>query len=196
VRHGATEWNASKRFQGHSDVELSAEGRLQARAVAVFLGDGVERIYTSDLLRASETARAIANRCGAAMWLDDRLREFHFGEWEGLTWDEIVATRPHLSERGGKDAKNYAPEGGETFEALCKRVGAVFDDIAQLPFERVAVVTHAGPLHAALSVLGIGEEGEDLKAVFAPGSVTKIAMEDGKARIISLNDVRHLDPAG
>ena len=192
MRHGATEWNASKRFQGHSDVELSDEGRRQARAIAVFLGDGIERIYTSDLLRASETARAIAERSGAAMWLDERLREFHFGDWEGLTWDEIVAKHPELAGSSWADAKNYAPEGGETFEALRGRVGAFFDEVRKEPYERVAVVTHAGALHAALSVLGLAPEA----AIFALGSVTRVAMDADGARIISLNDVRHLDPAG
>ena len=193
IRHGATAWNASRRFQGHSDVPLSEEGRSQARRLAVRLrGERFDAIYASDLMRAVETASIVAEPHGLDVRRDPRLREFDFGEWEGLTWDQIVATRPHLREQALTAASLYAPDGGETFAAVCERLRPFFDELRAAPVGRAAVVMHAGPLHAALAVLGLAGEGQR----FAPASLTRIAMEDGHPRLISLSDVRHLDPPG
>jgi len=188
-----TQWNASRRFQGHSDIPLSEEGREQARLLAVRLREEhFDIVYASDLSRALETARSIAEPHGLGVAIDSRLREFNFGEWEGLTWEEIVATRPELQDRELTAATLYAPDGGETFAMVCERVGSFFDDLKARPVGHAAIVMHAGPLHAALKVLGIPLEG----ARFSAASLTRIAMEEGRPRLTMLNDVRHLHPAG
>ncbi len=193
VRHGTTEWNASHRFQGHSDVPLSEVGRAQARRLADRLrGERFDVIYASDLIRAVETASILAEPHGLEVRRDPRLREFDFGEWEGLRWDEIVATRPQLRERALTAAALYSPDGGETFAAVCERVGSFFDELRAAPVGHAAIVMHAGPLHAALAVLGLSGEGQR----FAPASLTRITMEDGQPRLISLSDVRHLNSPG
>jgi probable phosphoglycerate mutase len=151
----------------------------------------LDALYSSDLLRAYETAQAIGSPRGVPVVTDPRLREFAFGHWEGLTWDEIVAQEPGLAHAELTSAQNYAPAGGETFAQVRERVAAFFDDLAQRPFQNVAVVTHAGALHAALDVLAPGTQ-----VLLLPAGITQIAMEDGVARLITLNDVRHLDPAG
>ena len=97
IRHGPTEWNASRRFQGRTDVPLSPTGRAHALAAAGALkSEQIERIYSSDLQRALETAQIVGEPHGAQILTDERLREFDFGAWEGLTWIEIVARNPHL----------------------------------------------------------------------------------------------------
>jgi broad specificity phosphatase PhoE len=199
IRHGATAWNAARRFQGQSDVELSEAGREQARAIAARLKrESIDRVYASDLSRAFETASIVAAPHGLSVTPDPRLREFAFGQWEGLTWDEIVATRPHLAELGSTAAKLYTPEEGESFEAVCARVRSFLNDVRE-EAGHAAVVTHAGPLHAMFDVLGIAGQAGDgahLGLSFSPAGVTHVAMEEGIARLITLNDVRHLDTSG
>jgi broad specificity phosphatase PhoE len=174
-------------------VPLSEEGRTQARRLSARLrGERFDVIYASDLIRAVETASIVAEPHGLAVRQDARLREFDFGAWEGLTWDEIVATRPHLQEQALTAASLYAPDGGETFALVCERIRPFFDELRGNPVGHAAIVMHAGPLHAALAVLGLAAEGQR----FGPASLTRITMEEGHPRLISLSDVRHLDSAG
>ena len=197
VRHGATQWNASRRFQGHSDTPLSEEGRAQARALAARLSkERVDAIYASDLSRALETARIVAAPHVLDVRADARLREFAFGAWEGLTWAEIVATRPHLDDASWTKAEFYEPEGGETFALVTARMRAFLDDAAAGENGHAVVVTHAGALHAALSALGLGPAAGEPAPRFSPASLTAVAMEGGRARLITLNDVDHLDSTG
>jgi broad specificity phosphatase PhoE len=179
VRHGATALNAQRRFQGQTDISLSDEGRLQAARVAARLREEpIERIYTSDLVRARETASAIAAPHGLEPILDARLREFAFGAWEGLTWAEILAERPHLSEANWHHAQLYAPEGGEQFDAVCSRVRSFCDELVERGVRSAVAVTHAGTLHALLTVLDLPESKQAVPVNFYPASITRI-VKDG-----------------
>ncbi len=190
IRHGPTEWNATRRFQGRTDVPLSAPGRAAARTIAQRLQDEpISRIYSSDLSRALSTARIVGAARAAEVVTDERLREFDFGRWEGLTWDEIVTRYPHLANLGFRAAKQYAPEGGESFAQVRERLASFLGDLAKEPFDAVAVVTHAGPLHAILSVLDLEQPG----LRFTPGGITRIEMERGKAVLVSLDERGHLE---
>ena len=194
VRHGETAWNAARRFQGQSQVPLSERGRTQAVALALALKDEpFTRAYASDLSRAEETARAIAGARGLDVTTDARLREFDFGLWEGLTWPEIVARWPQVGRRVPTQARAYEPAGGERFEQVVARVRSFLDELRPgAASERALVVTHAGALHAAMEVLA--PEGFDpFGMVFSTASITRIAMDGRRARIITLNDVNHLD---
>lgn len=195
VRHGQTQWNASRRFQGRTDIALSERGREQARAIARALKDEpFTHAYSSDLQRAYETAQTIAAlHDGLPVLTDERLREFDFGAWEGLTWPQIVERWPELLEREATAARLYAPNEGETFAAVVARVEAFLADVRALgPGANVLAVTHAGVLHAAVAALqpeGIDAEG----LVFSTAGFTRFAMDGPRARIITLNDVSHLD---
>jgi broad specificity phosphatase PhoE len=148
-------------------------------------------VYASDLRRALETASIVAEPHGAEITVDRRLREFDFGNWEGLTWDEIVERWPDLRDAGATAAKLYAPDGGETFEAVCARIREFFDEMRGRSHEHALVVTHAGPLHAIMTLA------EDAPVVsFSPASLTELTMDAGGVRLINLNDVRHLDSTG
>jgi len=185
VRHGATAYNAQRRFQGQSDVPLSDEGLAQAARLAARLRDEpVDRIYTSDLLRARQTAAAIAVTHRIEPITDTRLREFAFGAWEGLTWAEILAERPHLSEANWHHAQLYAPEGGENFDSVCARVRSFFDEVAAQRLNDVVVVTHAGALHALLSVFGLPESKRAVPVNFFPASITRIVRADEGWRLV------------
>jgi alpha-ribazole phosphatase len=198
IRHGTTSWNASRRFQGQTDVPLSEVGRAQAAAIAAVLrSETFDRIYSSDLSRALETARILAASRNTEVAPDRRLREFDFGRWEGLTWEQIVALDPRLRGQPPTGAKLYDPDGGESFAQVCARMRSFFDDLARQPYDSVAIVTHAGPLHAALTVLDLAghrKSGHRFSAGFAPGGITRMTMNRGGTRVIDLNDLRHLSP--
>ena len=191
VRHGRTEWNARKRFQGHSDIPLDAEGRAQARGLAALLRDEpIATAVSSDLLRAAETARVVLQGRDVALRIDPDWREMRFGAWEGLTWDEIVAVTPELDPAGEASPKTYIPAGGESFDELAQRVRAAVERVvaATPPHAAALVATHAGPLHALLRVL-LGEaSAETLKVRFVPASVTRFRRDDaGTWRLVRLN---------
>lgn len=99
VRHGQTEWNVSRRFQGQADVPMDAHGRAQAEAAAVELaGIGATACYSSDLSRAMETAELVAGASGIGVTPDDRLREVHVGDWTGLLLSEVAERHPWYPE--------------------------------------------------------------------------------------------------
>jgi broad specificity phosphatase PhoE len=191
-----TEWNTSGLYQGHSDVELSAVGRRQARAVAHRLRyEPVERIYSSDLVRARATAEAIAAAHGLQVETDVRLREFHFGEWEGSTWAEITARSPELLESTDIIAA-YKPQSGETIADVIHRWSSFRADLAREDHERVLVVTHAGMLHAVMRATRPrgAEEAIAGHFRFLPASLTRLRFTPNEETLaLALNDAQHLD---
>jgi broad specificity phosphatase PhoE len=149
VRHGETDWNRERRFQGRADLPLNEAGRGQARELAERLhGEPVSALYTSPLRRASETAEILAERFGLQVQPLDALLEIDVGAWEGLTIDEVRATYP---ERADADWRS-GWEDGETYEELSKRVVPALVALgAKHEGEQVLAVTHAGPLRAAIA---------------------------------------------
>jgi broad specificity phosphatase PhoE len=190
VRHGRTAWNADKKFQGHTDVPLDAEGRAQASALATLLAD--ERIdvaASSDLVRAVETARIVLGPRDLPLRLDPDWREMQFGEWEGLTWEQIVAANPQLAQNGSTSVMDYTPRGGESFDELRARVSRALERLEAGAGENgvALVVTHAGPLHALLSVLLGAGEVEELHVRFLTASVTRFRRTHGTWKLARLN---------
>src|SRR5438132_1605088 len=95
VSHAQTDWNVEGRFQGQTDIPLNSYGRLQARKLQQRLASTpLDAIVASDLSRARETAEIVAAAHGKPVRTDRRLRELHFGSWEGLTYSEIQAKYP------------------------------------------------------------------------------------------------------
>ncbi len=178
-------------------MPLSDTGRAQARALSDALAlVPFTRAYASDLSRALETAHAIARPHGLVVASDPRLREFDFGAWEGLTWAQILERWPELAEQPYTDARLYHPHEGEAFGDVVARAGAFLHDLRGLPEDRLLVVTHAGVLHAIVEALGPALRGRPAHPiVFATASITRVAMEAGGPRLITLNDVDHLHPA-
>jgi alpha-ribazole phosphatase len=192
VRHGRTAWNADLRFQGQSDVPLDAQGRAQAMLLAMQLREtSLDAAVSSDLERSAETARIIlGEHPSVALRLDADLREMAFGEWEGLTWAQIVRADPKLAADGWTRPKNYTPPSGERFEEVVGRARRALSRIqVQQPQGRVLVVTHAGVLHALLRVILGEEEASALEVRFNPGSITRFAVDDSACgRLLVLNE--------
>lgn len=152
------------------------------------------RAYASDLGRALETARTIAGPHDLVVEPDPRLREFNFGAWEGLTWAQIIERWPDLARQPYTAASLYHPVDGETFDRVVARVRAFLDDLKTRDDEHVLVVLHAGALHAAIEALAPRGLPEDPLS-FSTASITRVAMEPGGARLITLNDASHLYPS-
>lgn len=148
IRHGETDWNAGKRIQGQIDVPLSALGHAQARATANTLKpEGFAALYSSDLIRARQTAEASAHLTKLTLQLLPGLRERHFGLFQGLTHAEAEASHPaDFARHQGRDP-HFVPAGGESLLGLAARVATTFESIiARHPGQAVAVFTHGGVL--------------------------------------------------
>jgi broad specificity phosphatase PhoE len=177
------------------DIPLNAEGRAQAQALARALADEqFERAISSDLSRAYDTAVAI--RGGEPVERDLRWREFAFGEWEGLTWDEITRRHPDLAASASTSAKRYVAPGGESFDDVLLRVSeALAEYQANTHAANVLIVTHAGPLHAMLHTFFGHREAEMQEVLgvrFSPASITRIEVAGGNVELLALNDVAHV----
>ena len=147
VRHGESEWNAAGRVQGQADPHLSAAGRREARLLGPLVrGQEPDVAVTSDLLRAVETGRALAD--GALT--DPRWRECAMGDWTGRSAAEL-----HSDPEGRFAAWREGradPPGGETWDAMCARVSGAVEALRASGAERPLVVTHGGPVRAACAV--------------------------------------------
>lgn len=154
-RHGQTRWNVEDRFQGHTDVDLDETGRDQAeRAARLLAALEPQAIVSSDLLRAANTARALARLTGVPVHEDSRLRETFGGSWQGLTVNQIrdLDADAYALWRSGADV----PAGGaETRTDVAARVvPAVLESLAPLlPGAAIVVVTHGGSARAAIGSL-------------------------------------------
>ncbi|KAM7250707.1 hypothetical protein ACFE04_022590 [Oxalis oulophora] len=135
VRHGETEWNADRRIQGQLDVMLNDVGRQQAILVAQRLSTEpkVSAVYSSDLKRASETADAIATKCGVQQVIRrPELRERHLGELQGLLYHEAVKTNPKAYQAlSSRRTDQQIPGGGESLDQLFDRCTSALEQISQ-----------------------------------------------------------------
>ena len=151
ARHGETDWNRESRFQGHADTTLNEAGRGQARALAERLADErIAAVYASPLLRACETAEIVAARLGLAVETVEGLREVDVGSWSGLTRAEVEERFPEGSAGGSRSTT-----AGRTARATRSSGGACSASLRSSPRshpgERVLVVSHGGPMRAAMA---------------------------------------------
>lgn len=195
IRHGQTVWNRGGKYQGHTDVQLSEEGREQARRLRQrFINDRIDAFYASDLSRAMETASIIAEGRGAPVVPVPALRELNFGVWEGLTYQEILAGYGYLAERWYIDPTGLAIPNGETFEELKERSYRVMQDlVARHPGQTILVVSHGGTIRAIIcAVLDL-----DLKNIWSfrqdNTAVNIIDFYEQRAVLSLLNDTHHLN---
>lgn len=156
VRHGQTSWNLAGRFQGSSDIDLDETGRAQAaEAAPVLAAYEPVRIISSDLRRAIETARPVAELTGVEIEPDKRLRERGYGPWEGLTRAEIAERFPEDHRRWRAQEPLRDPE-IETWDELKRRTGEAVRDIVDSDSGGTSIlVCHGGSARQIVSgVLG------------------------------------------
>lgn len=132
------------------NVSLSPEGRRQAELTGERLKDfGMNAVYSSDLIRAEETADIINSYIKVPRVIDPRLRECDFGGMTGLTNEALKEKyREFLKKRAEMTEDIPYPDGGENCEMVFTRAFAAIEDIAKTDYENVAVVTHGGVLRA------------------------------------------------
>ena len=196
IRHAETAWNRERRMQGHVDTALSEAGRAQAAALGRRLaGARFSALYSSDLARAHETARAIAECSGREIVSDVRLRERSFGIFEGLTYAEMASHHPEDFARFDSRDPDYVMPGGESARAFWERCLACLGDIAERHTgDEVVVVTHGLVLDAVYrEAHGLGHI-EPRPVPLVNASINMFAYAGGAWRMESWGDVAHLDP--
>lgn len=179
VRHGQIEQHEEKIFLGQTDVPLSLQGRYQAKTAGEILAEmpiHTNRIYSSDLLRASQTAQILKEHMGLQrLMLDKGLREMNLGPWDGKFISEIRAQYPDEYEKRGKDLMAYKMgEGSENFFDLQYRaVKALIRILKKDPFPDLILVTHSGVIRALDNNL----QGRDISDEWKP-------VGNGQVRIV------------
>jgi len=167
IRHGETDWNASGRYQGQMDIPLNEAGVEQARILGYRLRNelsgpiepsgltgSINALYASDLARAWQTAQIVGEAYGLAPRPEPRLRELSFGEWQGLTYQEIGERDPEALAAWNRDRVNCRPPGGESLGAMAARVRALLDDVRRDYRDgTVVLVSHGGTIRIILCVL-------------------------------------------
>jgi phosphoserine phosphatase len=160
ARHGQSDWNATCRWQGHADRPLTERGRAQASALAERLAHiDLDAVYSSDLRRAADTARVVAEAQGLGLVQLPELREVDVGSWSGLTRDEAEERFPDGFSRWREGFPGW--EDGEDYDEMAQRViGAVVQIALAHEDGRALVVSHGGPIraiHAAALGLDVHE---------------------------------------
>ena len=189
VRHGRTEANASGLLLGRRlDPGLDGLGRQQAARLACVLGD-VDRVVSSPLRRARETAAALSG----AVEVDDRWAEIDYGDLDGTP----IADVPAETWARWRADPTFEPGGGESLVALGARVRAAADELLEESRSRdIVVVTHVSPVKAAAGwALGVGDE-VAWRMWCAPASITRIGASGASPSLHAYNVTAHLDGLG
>lgn len=153
IRHAQSEWNAAGRWQGHADPPLSALGHEQAAMLAAELAaeEPIDCIYASDLLRARQTADAVAVRLALEVKVDTAFRELDIGRWSGQVRAEIEGSDAALLSEFETGDPSIRPGGGETRGELRQRArDRVALIAAEHSDERVLIVSHLGFIRALI----------------------------------------------
>ncbi|HYY97541.1 MAG TPA: histidine phosphatase family protein [Pyrinomonadaceae bacterium] len=198
VRHGQSQGNAERRFGGHTATPLSDLGRAQAEATALALAaEGVTAIYSSDLLRAVQTAEPLARATGLRVKETDAFRERSVGLMEGLTFEEAAAAHPEEYAALLRRDFERVLAGGESYRQLLDRAAARLDRaIEENCGGAVTVFSHTGTICILILHLLGALDAPDLKPVWISSSncgVTRFAIQHGGlTRLLNTNDTRHL----
>ena len=200
VRHGATVLTAEDRFAGATDVQLSNEGREQARRLSMRLREEqIGAVYASPLGRTVETASILAEPHKLEVQTRDGLREISHGRWEQLTRKEVEQAFPDEAAAWEKDPYTFAPVGGESGLAVTARALPVLMDIVRAhPSSKVLVVSHKATIRLLLSsVLGFDPRRYRDNLDQNPAALNIVDFKDTvSARLTLFNDTSHYAAAG
>jgi broad specificity phosphatase PhoE len=195
IRHGATEWSRERRYTGSKDIPLSAEGRRQCAAVAGALGGvSIAALYASPLARTRESAETIASARGIPVTLGPDFREMSFGDWEGLTREDVARRFPADYEVWRTAPDRFARPGSEPLGAVAERVTRGLAALrAAHRGETIVLVSHAVVTRLiVLAALGLGPE--RLWSVDAsPAGISEIEYRDDWATVHRVNTLAHLE---
>jgi broad specificity phosphatase PhoE len=199
VRHGATVLSAEDRFAGVTDVELSEEGREQARRLAERLSqEKISAVYASPLGRTVETARILAAPHHLEVQTCDGFREISHGHWEAMTRRDVEKQFPEEIAEWEKDPYTFAPVGGESGLAVTARaLPALIHLVREHPGENILVVSHKATIRLLLSsLLGFDPRRYRDNLDQKPTALNIVDFRDPtRARLTLFNDTSHYDKA-
>lgn len=190
MRHAQTEWNALKKAQGHSNVGLNATGMEQAGFLASLAEQlELERILSSDLARCIETATPISHACGIPIESNSKLRERTFGDWEGLSYEDV---RARFREVDPLNPERVRPPNGESIRDVWDRIDPVFEELLSTG-KSTLIVTHGGTKSLLLAKLLEGTVRTSRSFSFPNCSLTELHRRpDGVFVLQKLGSVEHL----
>jgi probable phosphoglycerate mutase len=199
IRHGETDWNRIKRIQGHIDIPLATSGVEQAHKLAQRLareakqGARLDAVYSSDLMRAQQTAQPFADALGLPLQLREGLRERSYGAFQGHDSDEIADRFPDEYAHWQTRDPGFAPPDGESQRAFYHRVlHAIEPIVAAHPGGRIACVAHGGVLDCVYRFAkGLPLDAPRSYALLNT-SVNVVDFDGGAATVVSWADVEHL----
>jgi len=197
VRHGATVLSAEDRFAGVTNVELSDEGREQARRLSERLSaEKIAAVYASPLGRTVETARILAAPHNLPVQRCDGFREISHGHWEGMKRREVEEKFPEEIAAWEKDPYTFAPAGGESGLAVTARaLPALIDLVRKHPGEHILIVSHKATIRLLLSsLLGFDPRRYRDNLDQKPAALNIVDFRDPiRARLTLFNDTSHYD---
>ena len=198
IRHGQSEGNAERRFGGHSPTPLSPLGRRQAEATAAAISsESITAIYSSDLLRATETAEPLSIITKIGINHSSAFRERSVGVMEGLTFQEAAEKHPDQYGALLRRDFDHVLTGGESYRQLLDRAWMKLDAVlTEHTGGRIVIFSHTGTICIlALHIMG-ALDAPQLKPVWISSSncgVSRFELrDDGFIRVITINDTRHL----
>ena len=198
IRHGQSAGNAEGRFGGHGATPLSDLGRHQAAMTAKSLAkEGIHAIYSSDLLRAVQSAEPLASLLNLPIETSEAFRERHIGVLEGLTFDESKVQFPKDYYALINRNINHIISGGESYRHLLRRITAKLDELLRKHRgERVAVYSHTGAIcFLTLHLLGaINRSTNNTPWLITSNcGINRFEIRSRyNVRVLALNDTRHL----
>lgn len=198
IRHGQTDWNVSKRLQGHSDIPLNAKGREQAAALAETLRhEKLDAIFSSDLKRAMETANAIARLHNLPVQPDPAFRERSYGAFEGLSREEIKTRYPESHAAWyAADPDHVFPPGERPAESMRTFHNRVIDALYRIarPYtgRKIVLIAHFGILEAAYRVVHRTPIEIRNRVPVLNTSINRFLVSDGDIELLKWGEDQHL----
>uniref|UniRef100_A0A7C1FDX2 Histidine phosphatase family protein n=1 Tax=Caldilinea aerophila TaxID=133453 RepID=A0A7C1FDX2_9CHLR len=198
VRHGETTANHEQRWYGALDAPLTERGRLQVQATGERFRrrrqqEPVDAIYVSPLPRARSTAAAIAAALGIEPIVEEGLREFSIGDWEGRTYRDLIDNE-QLWQRWAQDP-TFAPPNGESPASFGRRAIETVQRLAERhPGQRIVLVTHGGIISCVLDAWVGGHTGDWIRWDPHNCAVSELVWDGERWRAERINDISHLPP--
>lgn len=193
VRHPQTSWNLAFRYQGQQDVPLDRTGQRQLGLVLERLrGEPVDLVASSPLKRCLSLARRLAAEKGLTVWCDDRLKELHYGSWEGKPHEQIKQAHGPLLERWIRRPEEVSFPGGESFRAFTGRAKRFLRDLRARRFQNAVVVSHGGTMRIMICLLLRVPLARVRLFQAENASLTLIRDPFGSAELLVANDTCHL----
>ena len=198
IRHGQSAGNAEGRFGGHGPTPLSDLGKEQAeKAAKVLAKEGINVIYSSDLLRAVQTAEPLAKMLDLPIHKSEAFRERHVGVLEGLTFDESKQAYPKDYYALVNRTVNHVITGGESYRQLLRRITAKLNEIVRShQGEKIAIYSHTGAIcFLTLTLLGAIHRGTKQTPwiVTSNCGINRFELRGPRnVRVLAVNDTRHL----